>query len=168
MIFRLSTFSGVIDRYREFLPVNDATPTVSLGEGSTPLVRSRRIGDSLGCRELYFKLEGCNPTGSFKDRGMVVATPRRALAGGEVVAGVVRQQRRDRIEHRNLDVLASASRVTGQQGQRDSLGRHHASRQVGDGYADTGGRPVGLSGQIHQAGLALHDQVVTGSDRIGT
>ena len=68
----MSTFPGVIARYKEFLPINDATPTVSLGEGGTPLVRSRSIGDSLGCRELYFKLEGCNPTGSFKDRGNAV------------------------------------------------------------------------------------------------
>ena len=74
-------FPGVIDRYREFLPVDDATPTVSLGEGSTPLVRSRSIKDSLGCRELYFKLEGCNPTGSFKDRGMVIAIAKALEAG---------------------------------------------------------------------------------------
>ena len=74
-------FPGVIDRYRAFLPVDDATPTVSLGEGSTPLVRSRSIKDSLGCRELYFKLEGCNPTGSFKDRGMVIAIAKALEAG---------------------------------------------------------------------------------------
>lgn len=46
---------------------------LTLGEGDTPLVRSNRLGPELGCGELYFKLEGCNPTGSFKDRGMVVA-----------------------------------------------------------------------------------------------
>ena len=77
----MSTFPGVIARYKEFLPINDATPTVSLGEGGTPLVRSRSIGDSLGCRELYFKLEGCNPTGSFKDRGMVIAIAKALEAG---------------------------------------------------------------------------------------
>ena len=64
---------GVIERYREFLPVTDATPAISLGEGSTPLVRSHNIGPALGCEAVYFKLEGCNPTGSFKDRGMVLA-----------------------------------------------------------------------------------------------
>lgn len=74
--------SGVIDRYREFLPVSDATPSVSLGEGSTPLVRSQSIGDSLDCKDLYFKLEGCNPTGSFKDRGMVMAIA-KALENGK-------------------------------------------------------------------------------------
>lgn len=72
---------GVIERYREFLPVTDATPAVSLGEGSTPLVRSRSIGDAVGCKDLYFKLEGCNPTGSFKDRGMVVAIAKALEAG---------------------------------------------------------------------------------------
>ncbi|HCI85642.1 MAG TPA: threonine synthase [Dehalococcoidia bacterium] len=74
--------SGVIDRYRELLPVSDATPSVSLGEGSTPLVRSQSIGDSLDCKDLYFKLEGCNPTGSFKDRGMVMAVA-KALENGK-------------------------------------------------------------------------------------
>ena len=64
---------GVLRRYKEFLPVNDATPMITLGEGETPLVKSNRLGKELGCDQLYFKLEGCNPSGSFKDRGMVVA-----------------------------------------------------------------------------------------------
>jgi threonine synthase len=64
---------GVLRRYRSFLPVTDATPLITLGEGDTPLVRSQVLEKELGCGELYFKLEGCNPTGSFKDRGMVVA-----------------------------------------------------------------------------------------------
>jgi len=64
---------GVLSRYRDFLPVTRATPLITLGEGDTPLVRSRVLEKELGCGELYFKLEGCNPTGSFKDRGMVVA-----------------------------------------------------------------------------------------------
>ena len=65
---------GVLRRYRDRLPdIGPETPLISLGEGDTPLVRSRRIEGRVGCRELYFKLEMCNPTGSFKDRGMVVA-----------------------------------------------------------------------------------------------
>jgi threonine synthase len=67
---------GVLQQYREYLPVTDATPMLTLGEGDTPLVRSNRLGSELSCGELYFKLEGCNPTGSFKDRGMVVAIAR--------------------------------------------------------------------------------------------
>ncbi|TMB67815.1 MAG: threonine synthase [Chloroflexi bacterium] len=65
---------GVLHRYGDRIPdVGPNTPLISLGEGDTPLVRSRRLHDQVGCRELYFKLEMCNPTGSFKDRGMVVA-----------------------------------------------------------------------------------------------
>ena len=64
---------GVLRTYKDFLPVTEATPVLSLGEGDTPLVKSNRLGQELGCADLYFKLEGCNPTGSFKDRGMVVA-----------------------------------------------------------------------------------------------
>lgn len=64
---------GVLARYGEFLPLTPTTPLITLGEGSTPLVRSQRLEPEIGCGELYFKLESCNPTGSFKDRGMVMA-----------------------------------------------------------------------------------------------
>jgi threonine synthase len=75
---------GVIARYREHLPVSASTPEVDLHEGSTPLVLSRNIGRALGLERLYFKYEGLNPTGSFKDRGMVVAVA-KALEGGSKV-----------------------------------------------------------------------------------
>ena len=67
---------GVMERYGSYLPITPKTPIVTMGEGSTPLVRSRVIGPELGCEDLYFKLEGCNPTGSFKDRGMCLAVVR--------------------------------------------------------------------------------------------
>ena len=76
---------GVIARYREHLPVTDATPEVDLSEGSTPLVLSRNIGAALGLRRLYFKYEGLNPTGSFKDRGMVLAVAKAAEEGARVI-----------------------------------------------------------------------------------
>jgi threonine synthase len=76
---------GVIERYRDWLPVGDATPAVTLQEGSTPLVPSRSIGPSLGLRRLYFKYEGLNPTGSFKDRGMVVAVAKAMEDGVRVL-----------------------------------------------------------------------------------
>ena len=63
----------IFDKYAALLPVTPNTPMVTLGEGGTPLVRSRRIGPELGLAGLYFKLEYANPTGSFKDRGMVMA-----------------------------------------------------------------------------------------------
>lgn len=72
---------GVLNRYRAYLPLTADTPQLSIGEGSTPLVRSRAIGEQLGLSRLFFKLEGCNPTGSFKDRGMVVAVA-KAVEGG--------------------------------------------------------------------------------------
>ena len=76
---------GVLRKYKEFLPVTDTTPMLSLGEGDTPLVKSNRLGKELGCSELYFKLEGCNPTGSFKDRGMVMAMAKAIEQGSKAV-----------------------------------------------------------------------------------
>ncbi|MDQ6772577.1 MAG: threonine synthase [Candidatus Dormibacteraeota bacterium] len=76
---------GVIERYREWLPITAATPAVNLSEGSTPLLESRNIGPALGLRHLYFKNEGLNPTGSFKDRGMVVAVAKAMEAGANVL-----------------------------------------------------------------------------------
>lgn len=65
---------GVIERYREFLPISAGTPLVSLGEGNTPLIYCPRLSERVGrsC-EVFVKNEGVNPTGSFKDRGMTVA-----------------------------------------------------------------------------------------------
>jgi threonine synthase len=71
----------LIDRYRAWLPVTDATPALSLGEGATPLVHLRRLGAELGLANLHAKVEGTNPTGSFKDRGMVVAVAKAMEAG---------------------------------------------------------------------------------------
>jgi threonine synthase len=76
---------GVIARYREYLPVGPTTPEVDLHEGSTPLVPSRNIGRALGLDRLFFKYEGLNPTGSFKDRGMVVAVAKALEAGHRVL-----------------------------------------------------------------------------------
>src|SRR5438105_14091635 len=76
---------GVLARYREFLPITDATPLLNLGEGDTPLVRSTSIERELGAEAVYFKLEGCNPTGSFKDRGMVLAMAKALEDGSQAV-----------------------------------------------------------------------------------
>ena len=74
-----------MQRYGAYLPLSDSTPMISMGEGNTPLVRSARLGKSLGCDRLYFKLEGCNPTGSFKDRGMVVAVAKAMEEGAKAI-----------------------------------------------------------------------------------
>ncbi len=77
---------ALLERYRPFLPISDTTPVVSLGEGATPLVHARRLGASLGLGRLYLKIEGQNPTGSFKDRGMVLAVAKALEAGaGRVI-----------------------------------------------------------------------------------
>ena len=78
-------FQGMLDRYRNFLPITPSTPIITLGEGNTPLVRSVALEKEVDCAELYFKLEGCNPTGSFKDRGMVVAIAKAVEAGSHTV-----------------------------------------------------------------------------------
>ena len=71
----------LMERFADFLPLTEATPMMGLGEGFTPLVHARNLGRALGLPQLYLKIEGQNPTGSFKDRGMVVAVA-KALEGG--------------------------------------------------------------------------------------
>ncbi|MGH3092754.1 MAG: threonine synthase [Gaiellaceae bacterium] len=72
------------ERYRGRLSLTEATPIVSLGEGSTPLLRAKRLGERAGC-ELWLKWEGANPTGSFKDRGMTVAVSKALEEGPRAV-----------------------------------------------------------------------------------
>jgi threonine synthase len=74
-----------VERYRRFLPITDSTPDLTLGEGFTPLVRAGRLGDTIGLEQLYLKVEGQNPTGSFKDRGMVVAVAKAAETGARAI-----------------------------------------------------------------------------------
>jgi threonine synthase len=75
---------GVIDEYRKWLPVSDATPVISLREGGTPLVHALYLSKLLG-NEIWLKVEGTNPTGSFKDRGMTMAISKAAEAGAKAV-----------------------------------------------------------------------------------
>ena len=76
---------GVLFQYKKYLPITRKTPMFSIGEGDTPLVKCDRLAQKYGCRELYFKLEGCNPTGSFKDRGMVMAVAKAVEAGSKAI-----------------------------------------------------------------------------------
>src|SRR5205823_8738753 len=77
---------GVIEAYREFLPVSPSTPIVSLAEGNTPLVYCPQLSERVGrgC-EVFVKNEGVNPTGSFKDRGMTVAVSRAIDRGARAL-----------------------------------------------------------------------------------
>ncbi len=76
---------GVLARYASFLPVTRATPDLTLLEGDTPLLRTPRLARWVGVDELWVKFEGMNPTGSFKDRGMVVAVAKAAERGIDTV-----------------------------------------------------------------------------------
>jgi threonine synthase len=76
---------GVLYRYKDYLPITPKTPLFTLGEGDTPLVRCPQLEKELAVGELYFKLEGCNPTGSFKDRGMVVAVAKALEEGSQAL-----------------------------------------------------------------------------------
>jgi len=79
-------YTGLIERYRERLPVTDSTRLISLGEGNTPLVRLENIPAMLGRDvDLYIKYEGLNPTGSFKDRGMTMAVTRAVAEGSRAI-----------------------------------------------------------------------------------
>ncbi|MEW5790886.1 MAG: threonine synthase [Pseudomonadota bacterium] len=79
-------YTGLIDRYRSWLPIHPDTPAVSLGEGNTPLIQAVNLPRHLGHDvELYFKFEGLNPTGSFKDRGMTMAITKAAEEGAKAV-----------------------------------------------------------------------------------
>ncbi|MFD1934558.1 threonine synthase [Nonomuraea mangrovi] len=81
----MSTWHGLLDSdYRRWLPVTGDTPSVSLNEGNTPLLRSAHLS-AVTESDVWLKVEGANPTGSFKDRGMTVAISRAAEAGAELV-----------------------------------------------------------------------------------
>jgi threonine synthase len=75
----------ILERYGELLPITAQTPRRTLGEGGTPLVRSHALEAELDLAALYFKLESVNPTGSFKDRGMVVAVAKAVEEGATAV-----------------------------------------------------------------------------------
>jgi len=77
-------WKGLIEEYKEFLPVNENTPTLTLNEGNTPLIHLVNLSKELGI-ELYGKVEGANPTGSFKDRGMVFAVAKAIEDGAKCV-----------------------------------------------------------------------------------
>ncbi|MEX6429617.1 MAG: threonine synthase [Ferrimicrobium sp.] len=78
------TWPGVIERYRSWLPIDRSTPVVTLGEGGTPLRFAPRLSERVGAN-VYLKLEGLNPTGSFKDRGMTMAVSKAVEEGSVTI-----------------------------------------------------------------------------------
>ena len=81
------TYSGLINKYREYLPVNDNTPVITLCEGNTPLIKADNLAKYLELHncEIYLKYEGSNPTGSFKDRGMTLAVTKAKEEGSKAI-----------------------------------------------------------------------------------
>ncbi|MGM5471989.1 threonine synthase [Bacillus pumilus] len=77
-------WNGLIEEFQEFLPVNESTPKLTLNEGNTPLIHLSKLSEKLGI-ELHVKTEGVNPTGSFKDRGMVMAVAKAKEEGNDTV-----------------------------------------------------------------------------------
>jgi hypothetical protein len=116
-----SRYTGLIEHYRDRLPVSDDTRIISIGEGNTPLVRLENIPREIGKDiDLYIKYEGLNPTGSFKDRGMTMAVAvrlDRQYLGRR--RGLCRARRYDRV--------------------RDYPGGHDCARQAGAGDDPRGG-----------------------------
>ncbi|KGA95852.1 threonine synthase [Alkalihalobacillus alcalophilus ATCC 27647 = CGMCC 1.3604] len=80
----MSSWKGLIAEYKDFLPVNENTPILTLKEGNTPLVPLENLSEEWGV-EVYVKYEGANPTGSFKDRGMVMAVAKAKEEGSKTI-----------------------------------------------------------------------------------
>lgn len=82
----LCHWKGLIHHYKEYLPVNDKTPVITLNEGNTPLIEAKNFCDKIGFNgKLFFKFDGANPTGSFKDRGMTLAISKALEEGSKAV-----------------------------------------------------------------------------------
>ena len=79
-------YKGLIDKYREYLPVSESTEIVTLNEGDTPLIKADNLAKKIGLEaNIYLKFEGCNPTGSFKDRGMTMAVTKAKESGSKAI-----------------------------------------------------------------------------------
>ena len=79
-------YKGLIDKYRQYLPVSESTEIVSLNEGNTPLIKADNLAKKIGLEaNIYLKFEGCNPTGSFKDRGMTMAVTKAKESGSKAI-----------------------------------------------------------------------------------
>ncbi len=79
-------YQGLINKYRDFLPVSDKTPVITINEGNTPLIEAKNLAKKIGLNaEIYLKYEGANPTGSFKDRGMTMAVSKAKEEGATAI-----------------------------------------------------------------------------------
>lgn len=82
----MTHYQGLINKYRQYLPVSDKTPVITLNEGNTPLIKADNLAKKVGLdAQIYLKFDGANPTGSFKDRGMTMAVSKAAEAGANAI-----------------------------------------------------------------------------------
>lgn len=82
----MTHYQGLINKYRQYLPVTDKTPVITLNEGNTPLIKADNLAKKIGLEaQIYLKFDGANPTGSFKDRGMTMAVSKAAEAGANAI-----------------------------------------------------------------------------------
>lgn len=82
----MTHYQGLINKYRQYLPVTDKTPVITLNEGNTPLIKADNLAKKIGLEaEIYLKFDGANPTGSFKDRGMTMAVSKAAEEGANAI-----------------------------------------------------------------------------------
>ncbi len=101
------------------------------------------------------------------DGGVLVAAPGGLASGIPVQAGLVGEKRGHHVEHADLDLLPLPRLGAREKGQHHALGRGHARHEIADGVAHLDGRAVGEAGEIHHAGLALHDEIVAGPGGLG-
>ncbi|HSA06892.1 MAG TPA: threonine synthase [Candidatus Gastranaerophilales bacterium] len=86
MNVKCAPYTGLINKYRNYLPVNDNTPVITINEGTTPLIKADNLAKAIGLNgALYLKYEGANPTGSFKDRGMTMAVSKAVEEGSNAI-----------------------------------------------------------------------------------
>lgn len=82
----MTHYQGLINKYKEYLPITENTPIITLNEGNTPLIKADNLAKKIGIEaEIYLKFEGANPTGSFKDRGMTMAVSKAAEEGANAI-----------------------------------------------------------------------------------
>ena len=82
----MTHYQGLINKYKEYLPISNKTPIITLNEGNTPLIKADNLAKKIGLEaEIYLKFEGANPTGSFKDRGMTMAVSKAAEIGANAI-----------------------------------------------------------------------------------
>ena len=123
----MSAWRGVIEQYRQYLPVTDKTPVVSLCEGNTPLIHAHNLEKIIGGGlEIWLKYEGLNPTASFKDRGMTVAVSLAVERGAKAVICAS-------TGNTSASAAAYAARAGHQMRRASPQGRHrHGQADPGD------------------------------------